>query len=123
VVRSEADDLLFKHAGERGVKKFDATRVDEVQFVPDSMPLGASELPNPGRPVSATWSRKEGGIGLIKIDYLIDASGRFRLVSTKYLKNRRYNPGLKNIATGAIGEAVASMERAPSRRVRPSLKP
>lgn len=31
-------------------------------------------------------------------DYLVDASGRNGIVSTKYLKNRRFNEGLKNIA-------------------------
>jgi flavine halogenase len=57
-----------------------------------------SELPDPGRPVSASWSRKDGSSGVVKFDYLIDASGRADLVSTKYLKNRRYNEGLKNVA-------------------------
>jgi hypothetical protein len=37
----------------------------------------------------------------VKFDYLIDASGRAGLVSTKYLKNRRYNQGLKNVASWA----------------------
>lgn len=57
-----------------------------------------AELPSPGRPVSATWTRKDGSSGLIKFDYIIDASGRAGLLSTKYLKNRKMNQTLKNIA-------------------------
>ena len=53
---------------------------------------------NPGRPVSANWSRKDGSAGTIKFEYLIDASGRNGLLSTKYMKNRRINKRLKNIA-------------------------
>lgn len=58
-----------------------------------------SELPDPGRPVSATWSRKDGSSGVVKFNYPIDASGRAGLVSTKYLKNRRFTQGLKNVAS------------------------
>lgn len=53
-----------------------------------------------GRPVSASSSRKESGVsGTIRFKYLVDASGRAGLVSTKYTKNRKYNQGLKSIAT------------------------
>ena len=34
----------------------------------------------------------------MRFDYLVDASGRAGLVSTKYLKNRKNNQGLKNLA-------------------------
>lgn len=53
---------------------------------------------NPGRPVSAQWSAKDGSSGTVKFDYLIDATGRAGLMATKYLKNRRVNAGLKNLA-------------------------
>jgi hypothetical protein len=50
--------------------------------------------------VSATWTRKEdGSTGTINFDYLIDASGRVGIMSTKYLKNRHFNQGLKNVAS------------------------
>ena len=53
-----------------------------------------------GQPVSASWSRKENGTsGTIRFKYLVDASGRAGLVSTKYAKTRKYNQGLKSIAT------------------------
>lgn len=100
VVRSESDELLFKHAGKSGAKTFDQTKVDSLQFEPYPHDGFTSEdrLANPGRPVSAAWSRKDGTSGTIKFDYLIDGSGRNGIISTKYLKNRRFNEGLKNIA-------------------------
>jgi flavine halogenase len=100
VIRSEADDLLFRHAGESGAKIFDGTKVNSIEFeLPgDKNGVADSEFTDPGRPVSASWSRKDGSSGVVKFDYIIDASGRAGLVSTKYLKNRRYNQGLKNVA-------------------------
>jgi flavin-dependent dehydrogenase len=101
VVRSEADDLIFRHAGKCGAKIFDGVKVESIDFnessginVPED-----SKVANIGRPVSATWKRKDGTTGSIKFDYLVDASGRVGLVSTKYLKNRKYNQGLKNVAS------------------------
>jgi len=101
VIRSEADEILFRHAGESGASIFDGTKVTGIEFEASSEDVVDSENPNPGKPVSATWSRKDGSTGTVKFDYLIDASGRAGLVSTKYLKNRRYNQGLKNVASWA----------------------
>lgn len=84
---------MFKHAGKSGAKIFDGVKVKTIDFVPDS------EAPDLGRPVSATWSRKDGSSGVTKFEYLVDATGRAGLVSTKYLKNRKYNQGLKNVAS------------------------
>ncbi|KAL8778776.1 MAG: hypothetical protein Q9213_007256 [Squamulea squamosa] len=98
VVRSEADHLIFKHAAKSGAQTFDQTKVDSIEFEPTEETWN-NDLPNPGRPVSAKWSRKDGSSGVIKFDDLIDASGRVGMVTTKYLKNRKYNQGLKNIAT------------------------
>ncbi|KAL8872460.1 MAG: hypothetical protein Q9174_001916, partial [Haloplaca sp. 1 TL-2023] len=97
VVRSEADELLFKHATACGAKTFDQTKVLSIEFAwPDPETID----PQPqGRPVSATWTRKDGTSGSISMDYIVDASGRNGLISTKYLKNRSYNKGLKNIAS------------------------
>ncbi|KJK64105.1 O-methyltransferase [Aspergillus parasiticus SU-1] len=93
VIRSEADELLFKHAAECGVKTFDDTKVASIEFAP-------SEDVNPlGRPVSATWTRKDGTSGTLAMDYIVDASGRNGLISTKYLKNRTFNKGLRNVAS------------------------
>ncbi|KAL4995976.1 hypothetical protein BDV10DRAFT_196285 [Aspergillus recurvatus] len=102
VVRSEADDLLFRYAGEQGAHIFDGTRVDNIEMVPyddhGARFTTESKLANPGRPVAATWSRKDGTTGRIEFDYLVDASGRAGLLSTKHLKNRTVNEGLRNIA-------------------------
>lgn len=105
IVRSEADVLMFKHAAQSGAKTFDGVRVGDLEFQPwdknDPLEQELAEFPdpNPGRPVSVRWSRKDGTTGVIKFNYLVDASGRVGLVSTKHYKNRRYNQGLKNIAS------------------------
>lgn len=56
------------------------------------------KLANPGRPVSAEWKTKDGRVGTISFDYLVDATGRLGVLSTKYLKNRKYNESFRNIA-------------------------
>ncbi|KAL2261621.1 hypothetical protein VTK26DRAFT_3740 [Humicola hyalothermophila] len=105
VVRSEADDILFRHAGDSGAKIFDGVKVTELEYAPSGLPKSTDpdcEIPDPGRPVSASWTSKDkSASGVIRFDYLVDASGRAGLVSTKYLKNRRFNssPQLKNVAT------------------------
>ncbi|KAK3297914.1 O-methyltransferase-domain-containing protein [Chaetomium fimeti] len=96
VVRSEADELLFNHAASCGARTFDATKVDAVQFEE-----GDGKKSNPGKPVSASWKRKDGTSGTIAFKHIVDASGRYGLLSTKYLKNRKFNQNLKNIANWA----------------------
>jgi len=109
VVRSEADDLIFKHAGKSGAQIFDVVKVNSVNFVPSEHQIDViTDTPGPGRAVSATWSRKDGSSGEIKFDYLVDASGRAGVVSTKYLKNRKSNQGLKNIANWGYWSGAAN---------------
>jgi hypothetical protein len=103
VIRSESDELIFRHASNSGAKTFDGTKVDSITFEPyphDGF-NDEAHLANQGRPVSAQWSRKDGTKGTIKFDYLIDPSGRNGAIYPKYLKNRRFNEGLKNIANWA----------------------
>ncbi|RDW58540.1 uncharacterized protein DSM5745_11231 [Aspergillus mulundensis] len=97
VIRSEADELLFKHAAECGVKAFDETKVASIEF--SSPDHGSGNVSPLGRPVSATWTRKDGTSGTISMDYIVDASGRTGLISTRYLKDRSYNKGLRNVAS------------------------
>ncbi|OTA94904.1 hypothetical protein M434DRAFT_29445 [Hypoxylon sp. CO27-5] len=99
-IRSEADQLLFEHANSCGAKTFDATKVTSIDFEPYVATDATSKFegPNPGRPISATWKHNDGDSGTISFDYLVDASGRRGILSTQYLKNRKYNEGLKNIA-------------------------
>ncbi|KAH8588217.1 non-heme halogenase [Bisporella sp. PMI_857] len=103
VVRSESDELLFRHAGESGAHIYDGFKVKSVDFIPSGIPRSTDpecEIPDPGRPKSASWTSKDGASGVVNFDYLVDASGRQGLMSTKYLKNRKMNPGeqLQSIA-------------------------
>ncbi|KAI0839910.1 FAD/NAD(P)-binding domain-containing protein, partial [Hypoxylon sp. FL0890] len=101
VIRSQADELLFKHAGSCGAKTFDSTKVTGLNFesYADTDAALKFDGPNPGRPVSATWKHQDGSSGKISFEYLVDASGRRGILSTQHLKNRKYNQGLKNIAS------------------------
>ncbi|PWI64476.1 hypothetical protein PCL_09631 [Purpureocillium lilacinum] len=106
LIRSEFDDLLFQHAGTCGAHAFTETKVDTIQFDSDtagtsSAAIASTECLLPGRPVSATWVRKDGTSGAITYQYLVDASGRRGILSTKYLKNRKFNDNFKNSAIWA----------------------
>ncbi|KAF9445368.1 FAD/NAD(P)-binding domain-containing protein [Macrolepiota fuliginosa MF-IS2] len=90
VIRSEFDEMLLRHAEESGAKVFEETKVAELRFVDPK----AAEL----RPTSAVWTRANGETGEIKFEYLVDASGRNGIMSTKYLKNRKMNQTLHNLA-------------------------
>jgi flavine halogenase len=68
------------------VKVFEETKAISLQFKGE-------------RPISAEWQSKSGTSGKIVFDYLIDASGREGIMSTKYLKNRVFTQGLKNLAS------------------------
>ncbi|KAL4906199.1 hypothetical protein BDW74DRAFT_151481 [Aspergillus multicolor] len=96
LLRSEADSMLFAHASKSGAKAIDGVRVIDIQFDPAP---GSGDI---GRPVSAFYKCKgdDGSIntGTIRFDYLVDATGRAGLLSTKYLKSRVYSKALKNIA-------------------------
>ena len=92
---------MFKHAGKSGAQIFDGVKVNSIEFddsVGFDVPADA-RVGKLGRPVSAEWSRKDGSSGTVKFDYLVDASGRAGIISTKYLKNRKVNVGLKNVAS------------------------
>jgi flavin-dependent dehydrogenase len=110
VVRSEADDLMFRHAEKSGAKIFDGVKVSGIEFAPHPGASTADEKTmDPGMPTSATWTRKaDGATGKITFDYIVDASGRVGILSTKYLKNRHYNKGLKNVASWGYWENASS---------------
>jgi flavin-dependent dehydrogenase len=70
--------------------------VNSLDFIPSGLlheTNATSDLPDPGRPKEARWTSKDGATGTINFDYLVDASGRQGLMSTKYLKNRKMNAG------------------------------
>lgn len=88
-VRSTFDKMLLDHAMSCGTRVFERTRVKSFTF----------PATDPSRPVAAEWScATDGEIGVISFDYLVDASGRSGLMSTKYLHSRHFNASLKNIA-------------------------
>ncbi|KAM4064715.1 tryptophan halogenase domain-containing protein [Hirsutella rhossiliensis] len=102
VIRSEADEMLFRHAIACGAHAFDATKVDAIQFEPatnGAIQVDSSQEPKLGRPASATWARGDGSSGTISFRYLVDASGRHGILSTRYFKNRKFNTNLKNVAS------------------------
>ena len=112
---------MFRHAGKCGAKIFDEVKVDSIEFVPryNGDEVMDSSTPDPGCPVSASWSCKDGRSGQIKFDYLVDASGRAGLVSTKYLKNRKNNQGLKNIANWGYWEGAGQYAMGTPRQGQP----
>ncbi|KAF9034483.1 FAD/NAD(P)-binding domain-containing protein [Hymenopellis radicata] len=85
-VRSQADEMMLRYAARVGAKVFEEIKVTELEF-------------SGGRPVSAQWKGKDGSAGKISFDYIIDASGRAGIISTRYLKNREFNDTLKNVAS------------------------
>ncbi|CAL1711240.1 unnamed protein product [Somion occarium] len=103
VTRAHFDDILLRHAQASGVDVFEGVRITAIQFVdgrfegdePNALKEDWEKL---GKPVSATYVTDGGEKGEIQFDYLVDASGRAGVMSTKYLKNRRYNDSLKNVA-------------------------
>lgn len=67
---------MLKHAAESGAKVYEETRVSELRF-------DTSVSKAPGRPQSALYETKSGIKGEITFDYLVDASGRAGIMSTK----------------------------------------
>ncbi|KAJ8508875.1 hypothetical protein ONZ45_g8898 [Pleurotus djamor] len=130
VVRSEFDHMLMNHARSSGARVYEQTRVVDVKF----------EHSDPSKPTSVTWTHtpppaplsppSSPKIGFRKLltetvgkeenpsvvhgetsfDYLIDASGRAGIISTRYLKNRRFNEALRNIAVWGYWKNVAFID-------------
>ncbi|KIY50298.1 FAD/NAD(P)-binding domain-containing protein [Fistulina hepatica ATCC 64428] len=101
VIRSEFDKLLLDHAHDCGASVYESTRVDAISF---------SET-QPDKPVSATWTHSANGsviAGETMFDYLVDASGRAGIISTKYMNNRHFNESLRNIAIWAYWRDVGT---------------
>ncbi|KAJ7724393.1 putative halogenase [Mycena metata] len=88
VLREELDELLLRHAQESGTDVHEGFSVTGIQFDPE----------NDKKPVAAEWKSETGETGVTKFKYLVDGSGRTGIMSTKYLKNRKFNPAFKNTA-------------------------
>ena len=94
VTRGEFDQLLLMHARSQGAKVLERTQVCDVLFEGD-------------RPVGATCvSRDSLETFTIYFDYLVDASGRSGVMSTRYLRNRQFHNAFQNIAVWGYWEGV-----------------
>jgi len=124
VIRSESDKLMLDHAEASGAHTFQSVKVESIQFAPAPDFPKDEKLCNPGRAVSAAWSRQaDGATGSITFDYLVDASGRNGILSTRYLKNRRFNKALQNMAYWGYWKGVASYAKGTPEEGAPSPKP
>ncbi|KAJ6476736.1 putative halogenase [Mycena vitilis] len=87
VVRSEFDEILLRHAGRCGVTVCEGVKVKSLTWDDAA-----------ARPVAAQWEAKDGAEGSTAFDYVIDASGKQGIISTRYLHNRNFNKSLRNVA-------------------------
>lgn len=103
VVRSEFDKLLLDHARELGVDVHEGTIVKALEFDGE-------------RPVAATWARAKepAGSGRIEFDYLVDASGRAGLMTTKYRRNRKFHTVFRNVAAWTYFKGAKPLDRGPA---------
>ena len=85
VVRSEFDELLLNFSKKKGATVFQETTITEILF-------------EDSKPVRARWKMKDGSTDTISFDFLIDASGLSGIMSNRYLKNRKQQPNLANVA-------------------------
>ncbi|KAJ7131942.1 putative halogenase [Mycena filopes] len=98
VVRSEFDEILLRHAASCGAAVHEGIAVTSIKFSPSDA----------ARPVAAEWKSDKGETGEIQFEWLVDGSGRSGIMSTKYLKNRRFNDTLKNIAYWAYWKGAGT---------------
>ena len=80
---------MLRHAALQGAQVFEETKVTELEF---------EGCDGAAYPKAAFWMNQKGETGKIAFDYVIDASGRAGIISVKYLRNRIFNPDLKNVA-------------------------
>ncbi|KAJ7056094.1 putative halogenase [Mycena amicta] len=92
VTRADFDELLLRNAAEQGVHVVEGVTVGAINFA------DPSAEPTKLQPVSLEWKTDKGTTGETKFKYLVDASGRNGLMSTRYLKNRNFNKALRSVA-------------------------
>ncbi|KAF8891735.1 hypothetical protein BD779DRAFT_1610472 [Infundibulicybe gibba] len=125
VVRSEFDQMLMNHARSSGASVYELTKVNSIAFsesdprkpisvswthTPPPLPLSPPASPTIATDLSANQflfaqqHPPKGPVapsavtGTTSFSYVIDATGRNGIMSTKYLKNRHFNTSLKNVA-------------------------
>ena len=104
VLRADFDQLLLEHAKSQGVTVQEGTEVKRLIFE------GA-------RPRTAVWSSasrddrtREQEIGF---EFLIDASGRAGVMTTRHLRARRYHESFKNIAAWGYWKGAQKLPTGP----------
>ncbi|KAK6991927.1 putative halogenase [Favolaschia claudopus] len=112
VVRSEFDDILLKYAASCGVAVHEGVAVQNIIFSAE----------DPSKPISGKWLSREGVSGRIDFDWLVDASGRNGVMSTRYLKNRRFNQVLRNRAMWGYWNGAGTYAKGTSRENAPWLE-
>ena len=102
VVRAEFDQILLEHARSQGVAVHEGVEVTGLDFDGE-------------RPRRAAWRERggEGRSGEIAFDWLVDASGRAGIMSTRYLRNRRFNKAFQSVAVWGYWKNVPMPPKAP----------
>jgi len=103
VIRSEFDQLLLEHARSQGVEVLDRTDVTGLTF-DGSRPCAASTTSL----ASSNGDPREHGFHM-----LVDASGRASVMSTRYLKNRRYHQAFQNVGIWGYWRGAERLPRGP----------
>lgn len=96
VERSKFDHVLLEHAASQGARVYEGIEIRAI------------ERDEKQRPYKARWAARDdaGKTGEIEFDYLIDASGRDGIMSTRYLRNRSFHKIFQNIATWGYWEGT-----------------
>jgi flavin-dependent dehydrogenase len=116
-LRSEFDHMLMNHARSSGASVYEQTKVTGISF----------SNTDPRKPISVAWIHTPSNIlpsppaspqidtaprqsisGTTTFDYLVDATGRAGIISTKYIKDRHFNESLKNIAVWGYWKNVGT---------------
>ncbi|KAJ7450214.1 putative halogenase [Mycena latifolia] len=99
VTCAEFDETLLRNASENGVRVYEGVSVETIVFSPE----------NNGQPVSVKRKADTGSTERLKFNWLMDASARNGIMSTKYLKNRKFNQALRSYWKNAGMYAPARM--------------
>ena len=96
VERADFDHILLKHARSQGASVHEGVEIRSIEFDGEK------------RPRKALWSMRDDASkkGEISFDYVIDASGRNGIMSTRYLRNREFHKVFQNIAVWGYWEGT-----------------
>lgn len=95
VRREEFDHLLLQHARAVGAQVHEGVSVREILF-------------DDGRPCAALCvAQGAEEATTVEFDYLVDASGRNGLMSTRYLDNRKFHEIFRNVAAWGYWEGLS----------------